>query len=96
MVHWVVPLFKRKSVYDPGNYSGIHLTSQISKVAERTIAALFVPQLIHNGAFGRNQFAYMLERGARDALAQLVLPWISLFGKTTEDYGILLRRIGRI
>ena len=81
MMHWVVPLFKCKSVYDQGNYRGIHLISQISKVAERVIAALFVPQLIHNGAFGRNQFAYMPERCARDALAQLVLTWISLFGK---------------
>ena len=79
-IHWVVPLFKRKSVYDPGNYRGIHLTSQISKVVERVIASLFVPQLILTGAFGRNQFAYMPERGARDALAQLVLTWISLFG----------------
>ena len=72
-IHWVVPLFKRKSVYDPGNYRGIHLTSQISKVVERVIASLFVPQLILTGAFGRNQFAYMPERGARDALAQLAL-----------------------
>ena len=96
MMHWVVPLFKRKSVYDPGNYRGIHLTSQISKVAERVIAALFVPQLIHNGTFGRNQFAYMPERGARDALAQLVLTWISLFDKKTEDCSILLRRIRSI
>ena len=79
--HWVVPLFKRKSVYNPGNYRGIHLTSQISKVAERIIASLFVPQLINLGAYGRNQFAYMPERGARDALAQLVLTWISMFAK---------------
>ena len=60
---------------------GIQLTSQISKVAERVIASLFVPQLICAGAYGRNQFAYMRERGARDALAQLVLTWISMFGK---------------
>ena len=70
-----------KSVYDQRNYRGIHLTSQISKVAERVIAALFVPQLICSGAVGRNQFAYMPERGARDAFAQLVLFWISLFGR---------------
>ena len=38
----------------------------------------------------------MPERGARDALAQLVLTWISLFGKKSEDCSILLRRIGRI
>ena len=81
MIHWVVPLFKRKSVYDAANYRGIHLTSQISKVVERVIASLFVPQLISSGAFGRNQFAYMPERGARDALAQLVLTWICLFWK---------------
>ena len=69
--HWIVLLYKRKSVYDPNNYKGIHLTSQISKVAGKVIAALFVPQLICSGAFGRNQFAYMPERGARHALAQL-------------------------
>ena len=56
--HWIVLLYKRKSVYDPNNYICIHLTSQISKVAERVIAALFVPQLICSGAFGRNQFEY--------------------------------------
>ena len=79
--HWVVPLYKRKSVYDPNNYAGIHLTFQISKVAGRVIAGLLVPQLICSGAFGRNLFAYMPERGARDALAPLVLTWISLFGR---------------
>ena len=79
--HWIVFLYKRKSVYDPGNYRGIHLTSQISKVAEKVIASLFVPQLICSGAYGRNQFAYMPERGARYALAQLVLTWIFRFAK---------------
>ena len=79
--HWVVPLFKRKSAYNPGNYRGIHLTSQIIKVARRIIASLFVPQFIDLGAYGRNQFASLSERGARDALAQLVLTWISMFAK---------------
>ena len=79
--HWIVLMYKKQSVYDPNNYRGIHLTSQINKVAERVIAAVFVPQLICSGAFGRNQFAYMPERRARDALAQLVLTLISLFGR---------------
>ena len=61
MMHWVIPLFKRKSVYDLANYRGIHLTSQISKVAEKVIASLSVPQLIWTEAYGRNQFAYMPE-----------------------------------
>ena len=53
---------QRKSVYDLGNYRGIHLTSQISKVAESVVAFLAVPQLIYTAAFGRNQFAYMPKR----------------------------------
>ena len=61
------------------------MTSQISKVAERVIASLFVPQLIYTEAQGRNQFAYMPERGARDALAQLVLTWISMFSKRRNN-----------
>ena len=43
MEHWVVHLFKWKSGYDPGNYKGMHLTSQIIKVAARVIASLTVP-----------------------------------------------------
>ena len=81
MVHWMVPLYKKNSVYDARNYRGIHLTSQLSKAAERVLASLFVPQLIRISAFGYNQFAYMPERGARDALAHLVATWISLFGR---------------
>ena len=81
MEHWIVPLYKRKSVYQAGNYRGIHVTSQMSKVAERVLASIFVPQLIWSEAYGRNQFAYMPERGARDALAHLVITWLLQFGK---------------
>ena len=35
--HWVAPLHKKKSVYQPGNYRGIHLTAQLSKVVERLL-----------------------------------------------------------
>ena len=80
MVHWLVPLHKRNSVYNPSNYRGIHLTAQLSKVCERVLATSFVPRLISIGAFGTNQFAYMPARGARDALAYLVLKWIHFFG----------------
>ena len=72
MVHCVVPLQKNKSVYDARNYRDMHLTSQFNKAAERMLATLFVPQMIAIGAFGQNQFAYMPERGTRDALADLV------------------------
>ena len=49
------------------------MTSQTSKMMKKRIAFLFVPQLISNETFGQNQFAYISERTAPDALAQLVL-----------------------
>ena len=73
---WIVFLYERKSVYDPGKHKGIHLTPQISKVIENIIVGLFVPQLIHTGPCGRNQFVYIPERGAREALAEFVLTWM--------------------
>ena len=44
---------------------------------ERLLRPLFVPFLVKHDAFGPNQFAYMEGRGARDALAFMVLKWIS-------------------
>ena len=37
---------------------------------------MFVANLQDKGMFGENQFAYLTERGARDALAFVVLTWI--------------------
>ena len=77
MQHWVAPLYKKKSVYQPGNYRGIHLTSQLSKVVERLLKLLYYPFLSATSAFGPRQFAYTTGRGARDALAFLLLTWVS-------------------
>ena len=74
--HWIFPLHKRKATFLASNYRGIHLTSQISKVAERVLAELFVPELEAKCCFGPNQFAYSKGKGARDAIALLVLQWI--------------------
>ena len=74
--HWIVPLFKKKCVFNPANYRGVHLTAQLSKVVERLLQALYAPFLANVGAYGPNQFAYLKERGARDVLAMLVLRWV--------------------
>ncbi len=74
--HHIVPLYKKKSKSDPENYRGIHLTSQISKVAERVIGRTFIPKLEKMGVFGDRQFAYSAGKGHRDALALSVLSWI--------------------
>ena len=78
--HWLLPLFKKKARSDPDNYRGIHLTSQLSKAVERVLASLFLPYLTQVGAFGRNQFAYIRQRGYRDALAFAVFTWVWALG----------------
>ena len=52
------------------------VTSQLSKAVERMLSSMFVPRLISDGAFGKNQFAYQPEKGARDLLAFLMLKWL--------------------
>jgi hypothetical protein len=75
-LHWIIPLYKRKSVFDPGNYRGIHLTTQLSKVVERILNNIAAPFTQTPALFGANQFAYSKKKGARDALAFLTLSWI--------------------
>ena len=78
-LHWVFPLFKKRSKFDPGNYRGIHLTTQVSKVMERLLGKLFLPFLDKSGAFGINQFAYRQKHSFMDALAWNVMSWITAF-----------------
>ena len=76
MKHWLAPLYKKKIVYDPGNYRGIHLPAQLSRVVERLFKMLYYPYLASCSAFGPSQFACATGRGARDALAILALTWV--------------------
>ena len=41
-MYWIVPIFKRGSKAEAGNYRGVHLTSQIPKIAERVIGRAFL------------------------------------------------------
>ena len=63
-------------MYEPSNYRGIHLTSQLSKVFERLLKKMIDPYIVNMSAFGPQQYAYTVGRGARDALAILALLWI--------------------
>ena len=68
LMHWIVPLYNKNAVFKPGNYRGIHLTAQLSKVMERLLGQLWLPDLAKQPSLcGPNQFAYMPEKGARDA-----------------------------
>ena len=43
--HWVCPLHKKKSVFVPTHYRGVHLTCPLSKVAERVLAFVILTWL---------------------------------------------------
>ena len=81
MTHWIVPLFKKGSVFLPGKYRGIHLTSQLSKVMERFLGSMVLTFMSLPVNVGPNQFAYQKQRGARDALAYMVLTWLQGFNR---------------
>ena len=80
--HHIFPLFKRGTSSNSENYRGIQLTPQISKVAERILAHLFITPLVRSVCiFGPNQFAYTRNRGSRDMIAFLMLSWLMAFMK---------------
>ena len=74
--HWVCPIHKRKSKAQPGNYRGIHLTAQSSKICERLLSSFTSPFFASTGAFGPHQFAYSKDRNAGDTLALLTMQWL--------------------
>ena len=55
------------------------MTAQFGKVLERFLGLIFLPTLSCAQSIGCNQFAYVKERGARDAVAYLVLAWLAAF-----------------
>ena len=73
--HYLVPIYKRDSVFQPGNYRGVHLTSCMSKVVERVIGNPLVTYLQQYG-FGTNQWAFKKRCSARDLVFLCVSSWI--------------------
>ena len=58
----------------PSNYRGIHITSILSKIAERLIA-YSLSTFLERSAFSANQWAYRKKCGAKDLLAFLMCAW---------------------
>lgn len=80
--HWIYPLFKKGLVSNAHDYRGIHLTSQLSKIAERVLARIFITPMVKSlSLYGENQFAYTEKRGARDVLAFIVLSSLLAFAR---------------
>ena len=91
-LHWVVPLHKRKAVYKAENYRGVHLTTVLSKVAERVVNTLLSKYLQHSGAFGSSQFAFQQGLSCGDLVATLVCTWL-LAMENREKVGVYLSDI---
>ena len=82
---WLVPIFKKKSRADASNYRDVHLTAQLSKVAERVLGVYSQRFSEKVRAYGKHQFAYSKKMGHRDALAYNIMSWLMAL----EDGGII-------
>ena len=69
-------MFENKARSDPRNYRGVHITAQLSKIAERVLGQFFQPFLEQTKVYGPRQFAYTKSRGHRDALALSMFTWL--------------------
>ena len=69
--HLVVPIFKRGAAFKPGKYRGVHLTTILSKLAEKMVAIKLVP-LLRANAFGHNQWPFSTGLSSRDLVTMLV------------------------
>jgi len=79
-LHHIVPLFKRGSVFMPGQYRGVHLTSILSKVVERVIG-LPLTAFLESHGFGDAQWAFRKKSSARDMVTICVAQWVIMICK---------------
>ena len=73
--HFLVPIYKKKSVYDRNNYRGVHLTSIVAKTIERAIGNPLIMYLQDHG-FGTSQWAFRKMSSSRDLVLVCVSQWI--------------------
>jgi len=80
-LHNLVPIYKRKSIYDPNNYRGVHITSILSKVVERIIGAPMLSFFTRQECYGLHQWAYRPHRSSKDLVTLLICSWLaSIYG----------------
>ena len=92
-VHWLIPLFKKGSVYDPAKYRGIHLSCILSKVIERVVGNPLIAFLQAKG-FGDAQWAFRKQSSARDLVTASVARWVLRICQDSK-VGIYLADISR-
>ena len=71
----LVPLYTKGSRFDPSNYRGIHLTTILSKVAERVTCNPLM-HFLRERCFGNARWAVRHKAGARDLVTIKVARWL--------------------
>jgi len=91
-LHHIVPIYKKGAPADPKNYRGVHLTSILSKVAERTLAHLLCPYFDAANIYGHTQWAFRPGVSSKDLVTYCVLCWLWAFN-SGKKVGLLLTDI---
>ena len=71
----VIPVHKKKSKSDPGNYRPISLLSNISKILEKIITDEITQHLYENNLLSNRQFGFRASRSTGDLLLLLSKNW---------------------
>jgi hypothetical protein len=74
--HNLVPIYKRKSIYDPNNYRGVDVASILSKVVERIVGAPPLSFFRRRECYGLHQWAYRPHRSSKDLATLLICSWL--------------------
>ncbi len=90
--HRIAPLFKKGAVHKASNYRGLHLTSILSKVAERVLRVPLVSFFEAVNAYGDTQFAFRKNIGCHDLLLILLCSWLLAF-QERQKVGVFLSDI---
>ena len=73
--HLICPIFKRGPAFTPGNYRGVHLTTILSKVAEKIVGAHLV-LFLQKKTFGKNQWAFSPGLSFKNLMTMLMMSFI--------------------
>ena len=89
--HRIHPLYKKRTIFNALNDTGLHLTTNLSNIVERSIGMVLGPFLDIN-AFGDDQWAFRSRRTCRDLVFFLVCSWLITF-EEKQRIGIYLSDI---
>ena len=73
--HLICPISKSGSAFVPGNYRGVHLTTILSKNAEKIVGAHLVP-FLQKKAFGKNHWVFSPGLSSKDLVTMLMMSFI--------------------